>query len=224
MKGFAPLTERPWKGVSFLVLEAADVVVEPAEVRLPYCEPTGAVRYWRVKRGDGREWFAPKPTAVGGLLPFGLETLPREPEDAESACLFLTEGESDCLAIREAFAEWARFPGGVYAIGLPGAGSWRPAWRGYLERFRTILIVPDGDPAGDRMAVAVRRNLRWARLVMLDEGQDARSLLQAGGAAALLPFLEGADRRWRIEVALKLSGPDPASALGSFLSAFEDIG
>ncbi len=221
---FDPLAERPWKGISYLVLEPAGVVVQPSGVRIPYREPAGSGRYWRVKRADGREWFEPKPSRRGGLIPLGVETLSLEAERDElsGACLFVTEGESDALALREAFAEWSLFPRGVFVIALPGAGSWRREWRTYLERFETIFVIPDGDPAGDRMARAVRRDLRWTRLVMLPEGDDARSIVQAGGGGALVPHLEDADRRFRVEAALRLSDPDPAHALSSFLRAFEE--
>jgi len=63
---FDALAERPWKRIAWLVLAEAGVVVEPDRVRLPYREPDGAVRYWRVKSACGNEWFEPRPTSCGG--------------------------------------------------------------------------------------------------------------------------------------------------------------
>jgi Toprim-like len=222
---FSALAERPWKGISFLVLDAAGFVVFRNEVRLPYRERAGAIRFWRVKRADGREWFEPKPTEAGGLIPFGLETLPLhlQGDELEDVCLFITEGESDCLALREVFAEWSRFPRGVRVVALPGARSWRRTWRMYFARFPVIVVVPDGDPSGDRMARAVRADLPWSRLVLLPEGKDVREIVQSGGGEALLPYLEDAEWRWRVDAAMRLSDRNPAHAFPSFLRSLEEV-
>ena len=195
-----PLAERPWKGLLWLTLEEAGVVVARDRVRIPYRLPDGRELYAKIVTTTGRVWCEPPPLSVGGLVPFGLETLPVDRRD--ESLLFVNEGESCALAVREALAKWDRFPGGVYTIALPGAGTWRPAWRDYVKDFRHIVVVPDGDEPGDRMADAVLRDLPWSRRVLLPAGEDARSIVQAGGARGLMPFLAAADLSWRMKAAL----------------------
>lgn len=110
LRRFDPLAERPFKGISFDVLGAAGVVVEPRLVRVPYCEPDGNFRFFKCFDPAGRSWYEPRPTEVGGLIPMGLETLPAR--EVAEAVVFITEGESDALAAREAFSQWGLFPGG----------------------------------------------------------------------------------------------------------------
>lgn len=194
------LGERPWKGILWLVLEEAGVVFDGDLVRVPYRGREGDVHAWRVLAPSGRCWW--EPTGVE-LLPFGLETLPTG-QSAERAALILAEGESDALALREAFAGVG--PGsavsGYYVLGLPGAGTWRPEWAGYFEAISLVYVAGDGDPAGRRMIDAVCRDVHWARPVWLVEGEDARSILQAHGPRALDVLLDRADELAKVCVAL----------------------
>jgi hypothetical protein len=192
-------SERPWKGISFLVLDKADVVVgRDDRVRVPYRLPDGTVFRERFFARDGRVWWGPGDR----LIPFGLETLP-PPDKAARSALIICEGESDTLAVREAFA--ATPPGNpieaFYAIGLPGARAWRPQWASLVDAFNVIYLLGDGDNAGRQMVDAVHRNLPWSRPVWLPEGTDARSILQTHGPRALDPYLDRADEVAKLCVA-----------------------
>lgn len=211
-------SERPWKGISFLVTQPAGLTINSAGVaRLPYRLPDGSVFRERFFAPDGRAWWA----AGGGLVPFGLETLP--PAAAAASCgLLIAEGESDALALREAFAGVAE-PGSVHrfaAIALPGAATWRPEWRAHLEPHRLIYLVGDGDAAGRRMAESVLRDIPWARPLRLPDGEDARAMLQRHGRRALDRYLAEADRDALIAAAFQRPTLDAAIA---FLRGEEEL-
>jgi hypothetical protein len=215
-----PLSPRPWKGIDYLVLEQAGIVVEPELVRIPYREPDGSLRFWRVKHTAGREWFEPRPTTVGGLIPWGLETLPTPAPGSltiQGAAVFVLEGESDRLALLEAFAWWESFPRGVFALSLPGAGAWAAEWDGYLRPFSVVYVIGDGDEPGRRMATTVRRSAPWVRPVELAPGDDVRAVLQrAGGIEELLDLIADADRVALLSAAIRAN-----CSLDSLLSPAE---
>jgi hypothetical protein len=188
-----------WKGIDSALLEAAGIVFDGELVRIPYRRSDGTVWTWRIFRRDGRCWWL----STGlGLIPFGLETLPPA-EQATEIALLIAEGESDALALREAFAE-RKGPGriaGYAVLGLPGAGSWRSDWRPFVDPHAVIYIVGDGDAAGRGMVERLYREIPWSRSVWLPEGEDARSLLQREGPLALDPYLDAADAAARFVVA-----------------------
>jgi hypothetical protein len=196
-----PLSPRPWKGIDYLVLEQAGIVVEPELVRIPYREPDGSLRFWRVKHTAGREWFEPRPTTVGGLIPWGLETLPTPAPGSltiQGAAVFVLEGESDRLA-------------------LLGAGAWAAEWDGYLRPFSVVYVIGDGDEPGRRMATTVRRSAPWVRPVELAPGDDVRAVLQrAGGIEELLDLIADADRVALLSAAIRAN-----CSLDSLLSPAE---
>jgi hypothetical protein len=181
-----------WKGISASVLEHAGVVADGELVRLPYRRTDGTTQAWRVFAPSGRCWW--DPAGLDHLVPFGIEALPGSNE-AELCALLITEGESDALAIREAFAgrTGPGRIGGYRAMGLPGAGTWRREWRSFVDPFALVYVVGDGDGAGRRMIKAVRADVPWARPLWLPAGEDARSLLQRHGPQALDGFIAEAD-------------------------------
>lgn len=197
--------ERPWKGISYLVLEQAGFEFVGDLVALPYRQPDGTVHNRRIIAPSGRCWWE----ATGlEVIPFGLETLPPESEAREWA-LLLTEGESDALATREHFAGvTADSPvRGWCVLGMPGAGTWRPAWRRWLAPFPLVYLLGDGDEAGRNLNARVKRDAPWARSLWLPEGEDVRSILQKHGAAALDPLFARADEDARLWASFMLA-PD----------------
>jgi hypothetical protein len=179
-----------WKGLSAVVLSEAAVTRDRRGlVRVPYFGLDGLLVKSKVVAPNGNTWWDP----VGvDQIPFGLEVLAR-PEGRERRALIIAEGETDCLSLRDAAAEDIDdYP--IDVVGLPGAGSWRPAWAEYVLGYSRAYVVGDGDAPGRRMMDAVVRSVPWVRLVRLPEGEDARSLLQRDGERALAAYLDEADR------------------------------
>ena len=196
-------SERPWKGISYLVLDEAGVYCDAAGVvHVPYRNLDGSVHREHLFAADGRTWWTPG----DGLVPLGIELLPG-PETARRSVLIISEGDSDALSIREAFAATTSSNpmAGYYVLGLPGAATWRSEWRHYAEPFDRVYVIGDGDRAGRRMIDLVCQDVPWARRVILPTGSDARSLLQDDGPRALDPHLDRADRRAQLWAAWRVS-------------------
>lgn len=192
-----------WKGLAPTVLEAAGVTVERGLVRLPYRRPDGSEQNAKLFRRDGRSWWE---HAGRELIPYGLETLPGRPSFAAICGLFVAEGESDALALREAFRQSAS--DSVvhwFAIALPGAGTWRRSWRRYIAAFPLVYIVGDGDMAGRGMNAKIKRDVPWSRPVWLPDGTDARGLLQVQGVPTFEALLDQADRDAQLAAAFVLA-------------------
>jgi hypothetical protein len=190
----------PWKGISAAVLEQAGVHERDGLIVVPYRRPDGSLFRERLFAPNGRAWWEPG----DGLSPYGLETLPPADQAVETA-LLIAEGESDALALREAFADRTG-PGrirGYRALGLPGATSWRPEWKLIVEPHALIYVLGDGDDAGQRMNISILEAVPWARAVWLPDGEDARGLLQQEGPDALDPYLRDADHMARVRLAFR---------------------
>jgi hypothetical protein len=183
---------RPWKGLSWLTLGRAGVTVDGELVKVPYYRADRNVHNTRLFSVGGRCWWQEKDLE---LLPYGLELLSGAPDDCP---VLVSEGESDCLALREAFPDCAVF-------GVPGAKTWRPEWAMYLERFLVVYAIGDGDVPGQDLNRAVVRDVPWARSVKLPAGEDARSILQRDGGRALDPYLDDAEHLVRVSAAFRLT-------------------
>ena len=92
--------ERPWKGIRHLVLVEAGVHCDAAGSFMCPIETWTALFTGSIcSLQSGRTWWTPG----DGLVPLGLELLPG-PDPARRSALIISEGDSDALAIREAFA------------------------------------------------------------------------------------------------------------------------
>lgn len=69
---------------------------------------------------------------------YGLDLLKSYSDDI----IYVFEGETDTLTAIQS---------GLPAIGIPGINSWKTAWNELLDRFTTIVAVPDQDSAGQEM-------------------------------------------------------------------------
>ena len=199
---FQSLGERPWKGLSFLVLDEVGVTFEGDLVRVPYRLRDGREHNAKLFGSNGRSWWE---TPGRELIPFGVETLPNE--TAYDRALLIAEGESDALALREAFAGVTTVNPirGYHVLGLPGAGTWRREWSVFAEPFPVVYLLGDGDERGREMNDAILRDVPWARPVSLRDGEDVRSIVQRDGSRALDAFFEAADRVVRLYATFRLA-------------------
>jgi hypothetical protein len=165
-----------WKGIDACTLLDAGVTRSSrGVVRVPYRLPDGTM--FREKlfpvRG-GSHWSRGE-----GIIPLGLECVAK-PDQRAGRQLWIAEGESDALALRQEYAGWRGLP--VDVIGLPGAGTWRDEWRCHLDGYAAAFCFPDGDHAGERMADAITSCIPWAIRVRLPAGRDVRDVIQRDGA------------------------------------------
>jgi DNA primase len=179
-----------WKGISTVTLWDARVTSSRGITRVPYYTPNSEPHNAKLfRQGRPGSWWE-----VSGreMLPYGLEQLPMLAADTTASTLMICEGESDALTVRDTIH--AHNDRRVYAIGLPGAGTWRKAWRRFVQPFPVVYTLGDGDAAGGRMANAVLSDIPWGRPVILPSGEDTRSLIQTHTTSALVELLEAADR------------------------------
>lgn len=165
-----------WKGLAAGVLLDAGITRSPDwTVRIPYRDATGAERNAKIVTPSGKTWWETKGV---DLLPYGVERL-AQPGQRDTRLLWIAEGESDALALREHYAGWRRHP--VDVLGLPGAGTWRHDWRVHVAGYRGVYCFPDGDEAGTRMAEAIAASAPWVFRVFVAAGEDVRGVLQGSG-------------------------------------------
>jgi DNA primase len=191
-----------WKGLPSLILATAGITERDGLVHVPYRTRDGSEWNAKLFSPSGRSWWE---TPGRDLVPLGLETLPA-PSEAKRCAIILAEGESDCLALRYAYAEVVGgFVDAVHVLGLPGGGTWRRTWKRLVEPFGRVYAAGDGDAAGARMNAAVKRDVPWARSVWLPEGEDARSILLRHGWRAFDEYLTAADEHVRLVAAIRLA-------------------
>lgn len=97
--------------------------------------------------------------------------------------VYLTEGEIDCIT-----AWMCDLP----TVGVPGATNWKKGfWR--LFRYRQVVILADGDEAGEKLAGTVRADLDDVRLITFPPKMDVNSFFVEYGRDELRKFV-GADK------------------------------
>jgi DNA primase len=165
-------------------------------MEVPYFTRRG--KHYRTKlfrwSGEPRSvWLGPSKPQI----PYGLWRFP-----TEGKFCFITEGESDLLALALAYPK-------LPVIGLPGAGSWKSEWAPLFAGFDRVYLSFDGDPAGDgrtlpdkkplppgrkSLVAKVTEDLPGARYVMLPDYADTRDVLQLLGKEAYKLLIAAADR------------------------------
>lgn len=153
--------------------------VEPAEdiprqhwhrMAVPFITPTGVVqiRYKCVLDHDHKAVSCSKMLGAAGVeitLYNAAATL------TATGPVVLVEGEPDVWAV-ETLA-------GLPAVGIPGAQMWRK--HSYWSRCFVgldLILLSDGDAAGDSLAEAISADLPELHHVRLPDGADANSLLE----------------------------------------------
>lgn len=77
--------------------------------------------------------------------------------------LFIVEGEPAVISVRSC---------GHRAIGIPGAASWRSQWASRLATHPRVIILPDCDAQGRRLAETVNQMLPKAKVIDIDPGRE----------------------------------------------------
>lgn len=144
---------------------------------IPYHNADGtlhALRYRKSLNGENRMLWRKRDTAI-------LYGLWRLREWTSSDTLYLCEGESDT---------WTLWHAELPALGVPSANIWRAEWWQLLKPFRRIVILPDRDDAGSKMADRITETCpadlhERVHVLLLPEGiKDANELWQREGANA----------------------------------------
>jgi DNA-binding transcriptional ArsR family regulator len=133
-----------------------------------------AVQYRYALEGDNRfKWRKGDTPILYGLW--------RLCEWTDSDTLYLCEGTSDT---------WTLWHADLPALGIPSATYWREEWWREVEGFERIVLIPDNDEAGEKLARAIAKtcpeHLRErVQVLQLPEGvKDANELWQRKGANA----------------------------------------
>ena len=117
--------------------------------------------------------------------------------------VLICEGESDALAINQAFGclipEDSSVFGNVphagsselvpFAVAIPGAQSFKREWAGFFKG-KIVILGLDSDSAGRKAAKEIRQTLEDIGCIVVDWAppspyKDARSLLASEGSLAL---------------------------------------
>jgi DNA primase len=122
----------------------------------------------------------PKEITIGRItVPYNADVLCVPQEQ-----VYVTEGAIDCLSLLEL---------GLPAVGIPGAGCFRPSWVPWFDQANEIVLALDNDKAGHEGTAEVtkhfRKHGRTVRVVEWPTGvKDANEYLLSvasveGGAA-----------------------------------------
>jgi DNA primase len=144
---------------------------EPARGRLaiPYMTDAGpvAINFRCIKDHDckvidkhSKYWKPPgTPSALYGVQDFF----------TDSMTIHLTEGEFDRLILRYNLQ--------LPTFGIPGVDVWKDSWKKVLKDFDHVVHWSDGDPAGDKMAAKLAKELgQTYKQVRLPDKTDVNSL------------------------------------------------
>lgn len=101
----------------------------------------------------------------------------------DSRFICVTEGELDAIA-----ADVADLP----AVGVSGASKWLPHWQYCFEGYEEVIVLADGDKAGEKLASNVSQSIYHSRVVQFPDGEDVSSFLVKYGPEALRTKVLGA--------------------------------
>jgi DNA primase len=92
----------------------------------------------------------------------------------------VTEGEIDALSCKAM---------GIPAIAVPGAENWKDHWNLVFQDFESIYVLQDGDAAGKKFGLRVKKELGASRFDM-PEGEDVNSAMVKYGYSFFKDLLE----------------------------------
>ena len=127
---------------------------------IPYVTPSGVVDIrFRAMRGE-------EPKYMG--MP-GAQTTMFNTQACFNATQYIcvTEGELDCVIMGVKTSH--------PSVGIPGANNWKPHYARILDDFDMVIILTDGDKAGQEFGKKITRELPNANAIPMPEGEDVNS-------------------------------------------------
>jgi DNA primase len=97
-----------------------------------------------------------------------------------SDTLVITEGEFDAIIVND-YA-------GVPAVGVPGVALWQPVYKRLVQGYRTIIVVGDGDEAGEKFSTTLADEIGGVSVVLPD-GEDCNSYYMKHDSPGLMEIL-----------------------------------
>lgn len=158
------------------------VVTEPeaehrnyaGRISIPYITPGGVVglrfrcagpAYDREHKCDGHAKYLSVTGAPVNM--YNVKAL----HDAGSV-IGIAEGEFDALAATQA---------GLPTVAIPGVSVWKPHWYRLFEGFSEVIMLQDGDDAGEGLASVIQEEVEAARICAMPGGEDVSSFIVAKG-------------------------------------------
>lgn len=166
------MTPHPWllaRGLTPQTVREYDLLYVPEQnaIRVPYRDGQGRERGYRLRFLDHR--------TMKYQTPKGMKAHLYNVVDCDAATVYLTEGELDCLILKQL---------GLFAVGVPGVTSFQRSWRWLFAGVDEVVVVFDGDEAGREGARRVAGYLSGVtenvEVLDLPEGEDVTSLALAG--------------------------------------------
>lgn len=141
---------------------------------VPYLTPAGVVdiRY-RSLTPEGPKYLS-RPGAKTKL--FNVKDLL-----VESAILYVTEGEMDCIT--------ASAMCGLPCVGVPGANNWAAHFRLLMADYSRVIVLCDGDEAGRQFGKTICKEVDTAVAVTMPPSMDVNDVFVAGGRDAVLEMV-----------------------------------
>ena len=128
-------------------------------VAMPYRDAAGTLIRTKLRHAKGTYWHD---DGAGAHL-YGQDILAKvEP----GLPVILVEGESDC------HAAWHH---GVAAVGVPGAGIWKPEWAPFVAG-RPVYLWQEPDKGGAEFVARVVKDIPDAKVISLDGVKDFADL------------------------------------------------
>jgi len=139
-------------------------------ISIPYLTASGVVSVRYRTAAEAKPKYLSSPGDVG--RPFNVLAL------GSNNKVYVTEGEMDAITLDQM---------GLTAIGIPGATQWQRVY-GRILRFRTVVVLADGDQAGRDFADAISRDIR-VKVIHMPDGEDVNSVYCSMGEEKFLEWI-----------------------------------
>ncbi len=102
--------------------------------------------------------------------------------DGASSVVGVCEGEIDAITATQC---------GLPTVGVPGATVWKAHWAYLFKGYQRVIVLCDGDEAGEKFGKAFAGRLKNTILVHHEPGEDTNSLFTKQGEKAVQDLWEG---------------------------------